>query len=477
MKHKSKKILPATLSITLLLLLTLAACNNGGGEVTDTQTDVVSENSTTDTGADTSSEVSTDIEESITIKPLQAGTIDSEKGLIVAEDMNLSDSDMKALYDTAMTAAENNNFQYSYGLFARLAVKGYSDSAVKAASLRSMAYAMPVTLVNVGVFDNFTDNDIIGSNGFVCSDENGTPHFIYAAKEGDKTVSRTFTPDPSLTGVISFHVKAIYDHLLCICLKEDGTLHVFYDSARIDKINAPCTADVGICTHCMTIGYKENIDNLLSMLREEKNVIKFIDGGSYLQFALLHTDGSVNFYHKGFSYNDAMKSIFGENITNIIDICYIDGESPIAVLSNGEVIGDKSEYIGLNYRISKHLTSVHALSENFILCDGRAYYDTLGQRPASQFMYKEDSIYVVEECVGSYYFISSKGDIYDENDEIKANAKDISYIYSTEIWDATYMIDNKGKVLSVDSTFEHSNDNEWYVAILTELKTVTVKVK
>ena len=114
MKKPNKSIISTTLSITLLLLLTLAACNNGGGEVTDTQTDAVSESSTTDTQTDTGETTTEDTTDS---------SVGSDWKPYDIEELSfgeMTESELEAIYHQAVSAKNNKEYQYAYGLFALL---------------------------------------------------------------------------------------------------------------------------------------------------------------------------------------------------------------------------------------------------------------------------------------------------------------------------------------------------------------------
>ncbi|MEE1356408.1 MAG: hypothetical protein UHG68_02465 [Clostridia bacterium] len=73
-----------------------------------------------------------------------------------------------------------------------------------------------------------------------------------------------------------------------------------------------------------------------------------------------------------------------------------------------------------------------------------------------------------------YLFFSSKGEIYNVNDEKTADAKDVSYLYKCTTGE-TFTIGNDGKVASVK--IQDSEQTQAYNILLDKLSTVTVITK
>ena len=148
MKHKNKNIILIILSVSLLLMLIFAACDQSKGAITDTDTQTGSD--IADTTIDTSSDSSSDTRmDTVSVNVI---TNDITQISTLIENTTLSESEKQQLYTTAAKAVENCNYQYAYGLYMRLAAEGYSDSLDKAAQLRRKAYSMPVATVSKDVF-------------------------------------------------------------------------------------------------------------------------------------------------------------------------------------------------------------------------------------------------------------------------------------------------------------------------------------
>jgi len=431
------------------MLLCMSSCN----ESTVQNTDEVgsSDYTPSDTPNDTPS-----------VDPALIGTVDKELGLVIAEKSDLSDADKKALYELAGKALEENRVQYAYGLYSRLAVEGYSDSATKAAELRARANATPVAYVSLYAFDNFHDKDAVEDHGFIYADENGTPRVLYAAKVGDSVTAKTFTPDATLNGVISFKYDTIYSNELCICLKSDGTLHVFYDESHIDTLTCNCE-DGDLCPHELARTYVERILYMIESFKGEKNVVDhIIAGDSMLDYAFVHSDGTVSFYHKGSPYDSAIKGDF----TDIVDFSYLDY---CGLKSNGKVVSaENSIYIGLD--------RVHLIDEFFVLNDGRAYYTLSGE--AEKLGYTADAVYATCVEVGKYYFISGDGNIYDQDGKNIGGSDKVAYIYGQNKpidVSLAFIIGTDGKINSVETFNEEIKASAWYDALSESIKTVKVK--
>lgn len=472
----NKRLIMSLTTAALVATLCFTSCQVQESNSTETQNavDTATDTSTAANNTTDTADITTTDEGKSDVTPLEIGTIDKDSGLVIAKDMQLSETDMKSLYDSAVAAANNNNFQYAYGLFSRLAVEGYSDSSEKAAELRAKAYATPVITVSAYVFENFTDSDIVDSNGILYSDENGTPRFIYAANEGGKTVARTFTPDPALTGVISFNKMSAYYNTLCLCLKSDGTFNVFYDPDQLDKIGMEeCTKDSGVCYHCLSIDYKDNVADFVKAVKAQTKAVRCVDGyeGELLSCAVLHADGTVDYYSKGALSNAAVGSLAGET-AKVTDLYYPQGWGPYGTTASGKTFGNTYDY---EYIATKNLTEVHAMSDFFVLNDGRAYYVSKNEKAWRDFMgYKEDAVFAVTLDVTDYLFFSSKGEIYNVNDEKTADAKDVSYLYKCTTGE-TFTIGNDGKVASVK--IQDSEQTQAYNILLDKLSTVTVITK
>ncbi|MBQ2863097.1 MAG: hypothetical protein IJE84_02885 [Clostridia bacterium] len=407
---------------------------------------------------------------------LPIGSIASNGELVAAEDMMLSEQEMGRLYNLAETAVNNRNWQYAYGLFSRLAVEGYFDSDVRAAALRSRAYATPVIEVSSYVFANFSDPDAASSTGFLYADECGTPQFIYPAREGGKIVARVFTPDPSLSGVISFTTSGMYYHTVCVCVKSNGDVYVFYDPDSIAKMDAAgelekCSKDLGVCVHCFAYGYVGKLTSFIEELQSQKNVVRCISGydGIYFGFVFIHSDGSVDYYHKGVNYTKAVIEDIGE-VEGVIDLCYPWGDGPFGATAEGRTFGSEES---LEYRVFKNLTQVYARGEGFVLNDGRAYYRIEGRMSSgnTKFSYKEDAVFAMYCGGNQYLFISSDGEIYDHDDEKIGSALDLSHLYWLDP-SHVFAIKDDGSVTLVSDYSDH--DSEWYDVILSKLKTVKI---
>ncbi len=455
------------ISLLLLLALTLifTACNTAAVDSTGA--------GSMDTVIDTSSDTLSDATDKT---PPPVGTVDPDTGLVMAEKQPLTDSEKKDLYDKAAAAAENNNFRYAYGLFSRLSVEGYSDSADRAASLRGKAYASPVIVASSNNFDGFSDDAKLSDMGFLYADAQGVPRFLYAAADGENTVVRTFTPDPQLDSVVSFFSVGYYYHDVLVCIRDDGTLRAFYVKGR--EAGAECYGDIGKCFHCMTISSQENIDALVEELNNEKNVVKIVDGGGYMRFALLRSDGTTRFYSKGVGYN--IEALSGNADNPAVDVAYNDAYGGECVLfADGTV---KTSYDGSGSAFVSGLFDIHAITEHAFLLGGHAYYDTVGSVPIESLSFSEDAVCFNEIDLGKYYMTSSDGKISDEKGNAVADANSVAYIcHNNGTGRPVFVINTEGKVSELIYVFSPSDtdySNEvWYKALTEQLQKVTVRVK
>ena len=412
------------------------------------------------------------------------GTIDPDMGLILEDKAPLTDEEKKTLYERAVTAADNGNFQYAYGLFSRLATLGYSDSADKAASARQKAYASPIIAVTPECFPDLTDVADVSRIGFLYADEQGIPRYVYSAKDGDNEVVNVYTPDEQLKGVTSFYSTRWYYHSLILALKEDGTVRVFYVKGR--EVGAECYSDLGICSHCMTISSQEDIDALVEELNNKKNVVRIVDGDAgYMDFAILCSDGTARYYSKALG-SDGTERIASSDAESVIDIAYAVFAPDIWVLFSDGRIAEENDsarpWCTFSYFTDK--TGISALIDEGAIINGSLYY-LFGVHPPidAKILYVPDVIFATQFDGGAQtYVISSGGKISDLNGNEIADATKLSYFCHSNITAAPVVsVDTNGKVVDVQHVFS-TNDTDyseqpWYKALLTELESITVRVK
>ncbi|MBQ2863721.1 MAG: hypothetical protein IJE84_06045, partial [Clostridia bacterium] len=240
-----------------------------------------------------------------------------------------SESEMSKIYERAVAAKENKEYQYSYALFSYLATKGYRDSVSQAADGRMLGLAEKIAttgLANVAGGENcsvsgISDDDF--TEGYLYIAEGGVPTFVYLS--GGETVS--IIPDSTLKDVVSI-VKFITPYYeFFVCLKNDGTLSAIYNPAVCDDES----------------GAAQTFNSLLAFLSSQKNVVQ-VSAGDDFECAVLLSDGTLSLFclpqfHLGYSENI-------DRVKNWRDVAYISfgRYSALGVKNNGEVLCEKLSY-------------------------------------------------------------------------------------------------------------------------------------
>ena len=118
----NKRLIMSLTTAALVATLCFTSCQVQESNSTETQNavDTATDTSTAANNTTDTADITTTDEGKSDVTPLEIGTIDKDSGLVIAKDMQLSETDMKSLYDSAVAAANNNNFQYAYGLFPAL---------------------------------------------------------------------------------------------------------------------------------------------------------------------------------------------------------------------------------------------------------------------------------------------------------------------------------------------------------------------
>ena len=401
------------------------------------------------------------------VVPTETGSAENEIGATPSEE---SEKTLKTLYEKAVSASEENRLAYSYGLYSRLAAEGYEDSAKKAAGLRASANATPISYVSLSVFDGFSDDSAVSDHAFIYADQNGTPRVLYAVAQGNDTVAKEFVPDPTITGVISFKFDGLYYNKLCVCIKEDGSLRVFYSSKQVDSLVCDCN-EGDKCPHELAKTYKSAILSMIPLLEGEKNVVDFIissDGA--LDYALIHSDNTASFYHKGAAYDDAIKQ--SGDFSDVVDFSYDQGN--VGVSSRGTLINANGKPALDPFK------NVHMIDDYFILDGGRAHYAIPGSSSIGE---KENAVYAAS-AFPAYFFISSDGTVYDSNDGKLGNSDKVALVYGSRLLyvdkkttsvSVGYVIGTDGKLISME-LYDESAKDAWQKTLFGALKNVTVNL-
>ena len=469
MKHKNKNIILIILSVSLLLMLIFAACDQSKGAITDTDTQTGTDiaDTTNDTSSDSSSDTRMD-----TVS-VNDNTNEITQISTLIENTTLSESEKQQLYTTAAKAVENCNYQYAYGLYMRLAAEGYSDSLDKAAQLRRKAYSMPVATVSKDVFYQLADTEVIDNCGFLYLDEKGTPQYIYAIMDENNEIKiNSLTPYPELTDVSSiayadsFHASQLW---VCILIMEDGTMKYMYDEPSLQYKQSLNVTDFRFGKNWG--GAVEDLNNhLRPFLEAQTDIVQIEYIAESFDFILLKADGTVIPYHM------AMKSDEVKEWKNIVDIRY---EYPSLVKGLDK---DGNYFSTIETEEKFVLNKIHYIGNSVI--DGGTIYSVNDDN--SVIIQKENvvfDIYVPSKQYSSnsdIYYILYDGKIVNQNDDVIAEAQDYSYIYSKDflsyrIQGEFYMIGNDGKVEKV--FHRYYEDETWFKMLVEKLQTVTVKVK
>ncbi len=456
--------------VLLCMLLSIAGCGRTHSHINDFSLESETDKATyIDTVADT--EQHPDTEETAP----HPGEIGSDGRLVKAPGRVFSDEDKQNLYKAACEAEDAKNYQYAYGLFSLLGADGWSDSNDRAAKLTRAAYANAVCVVSPDLFFELRDESVLSDVGFLYSDVNGTPRFIYVAESDGKITAMTYTPDTELTGVISFFSVNFYYHYVCICIREDGSLRVFYDKGR--EQGERCYSDEGKCSHCMTQSSQDTIDRLVSELQSEVGVAKIADGKSYMRFTILYSDGSVRQCHKGnlllrenAPYKDRAK---------IIDVAYTDDYDPTYLFSDGSV---RSEHESERAKLLTDIPRLHSISGYAFLTGGQVYYDMNGISPPRALSFGEDAVYLLQLYWGAYIMISSDGKVYNEKKELIAQSGELSYIcHGSHIDHPCITVGTDGRVKNIiwheNSKWAHYTAKEWYKPLSDELLQANIRIK
>ncbi|MEE1357145.1 MAG: hypothetical protein UHG68_06230 [Clostridia bacterium] len=331
MKKSNKNIILTSLSVTLLLLLTLAACNKSGGEITDTQTDADLTNTTTDISADNS----TDTGETTTEDTTDSSTGSDWKPYDIEELSfgEMTESELEAIYQQAVSAKNNKEYQYAYGLFALLSRKEYRDSAEQEKALIAKGNATTIiyTLLNCVIGgENCSVKDtesLNGDMGYLYIGEGGTPTFIYK----DNGEIKKIIPDTTLKDVVSITDHTYYYSVgspaVYQCLKKDGTVALIY--------NLDCNADPNNTTSAQIIGQAE------AFTKELKDVVKISVCNDGYEAMYLHSDGTVSVFHhidRIETYSQALEKV--KKWTDIVDISF-SYKSAVGLKSDGSKVGEK----------------------------------------------------------------------------------------------------------------------------------------
>ena len=348
----------------------------------------------------------------------------------------ISENKKAELYQTAVRAEANKNYQYAYGLYSYLSMQGYMDSGVRAWNLTAKAFAMPVIKVHKGTFDNFEDYYKSTDYGFLYADENGTPKFLYCVNVDGAWKTRTYTPDPYLRGVTSFYASEQCGVVKCVALNSDGSMQVFYDEDRYNNLsyNGYSVVDISISANICS--------QTKSALLGEFNVNRLIPkmpNGSYI--GVLHTNKKIDYWQSLKWGNTTIRNDVGdEMLSDLVSITW-GKQYPYGCTSDGRIVGADADIADI-----KNVRYAYMIDQNYIVSDGHAYYRNGGK---GRYYYKKDAVF----AVSNNCFISSDGRIYNSNDTTKYNAQNISCIYDLGCnKDFLYVISNEGKLLSVELT-------------------------
>ena len=424
MKKSNKSIIPATLSITLLLLLTLAACNNGGGEVTDTQTDAVSESSTTDTQTDTGETTTEDTTDS---------SVGSDWKPYDIEELSfgeMTESELEAIYQQAVSAKNNKEYQYAYGLFALLSRKEYRDSAEQERTLTAKGNATTIIYTeldcivggeNCSVKNTESLNNV---TGYLYIGEGGTPTFIYE----DNGEIKKIIPDTTLKDVVSITDHTYYYSVgspaVYQCLKKDGTVALIY--------NLDCNADPNNTTAAQIIGQAE------AFTKELKDVVKISVCNDGYEAMYLHSDGTVSVCTTSGRTGEEGEALDRVKAwTDIIDI-YFTYYYTVGIKSDGSVVRESigtrkyttDPYADFDFTEKKALL----MGEGFNIVNDGAIWDSNSDAPG-------------------YYYLDSSWSTYDYYKKIVWSQRD-------------YCIDVEGNIISSGihtHIMDKTTDNVSYV--------------
>ncbi len=424
-------------------------------EVTDSETETNAPSITTESEVELPSPPP--IDESL------FGTI-GDGGLITAEHEVLSENRKAELYQTADNAELNKNYQYAYGLYSYLSMQGYKDSGTRAWDLTARAFAMPVVRVHKGVFENFKDYTISTDYGFMYTDENGTPHFLYCVNENGVWITRTYTPDRYLKGVTSFYASEYCRVVNCIALNRDGSMQVFYDEDRYKNLSS--REDYSVADISVAASFFQSTKGALL---GEFNVNRIIPKRpNNISVCVMHTNNKLDYWGAVKWSNSSIKYDIGdEMLSDLVSVAW-GSNNPYGCTSDGRIVGSDADIADI-----KNVRYAYMIDPSFILSDGHAYYrnGTVGR-----YYYKKDAVFAASnDC-----FISSEGRIYNSNDVTKYNAQSVSCVYDlSSNNDFLYVISNNGKLLSVELTdgSGRSKLSDTEIMMIEELKQIQLFVQ
>lgn len=401
-----------------------------------TESSAETESSTTLTETETSRPSQTTEPENILPQPQidesLIGTI-GDNGLVSATHVLLSESEMAELYRRAEAAESNKNYQYAYGLYSYLSMQGYKDSGARAWNLTSRTFAMPIVRVHKGAFENFEDYNKSTDYGFMYTDENGTPQFLYCVNENGVWITRTYTPDRYLKGVTSFYASEYCRVVNCIALNRDGSMQVFYDEDRYKNLSSR-DADISVVASFF--------QSTKRALLGEFNVNRLIpEQPQGVAVCVLHTNKKADYWEAVNWANRTIKLDIGDEMLDGLVSVTWGKKYPYGCTTDGRIVGADADIADI-----KNVRYAYMIDQNYIVSDGHAYYRNGGK---GRYYYKKDAVFAASnDC-----FISSDGRIYNRNNVTKYNAQNVSCVYDLGISkDFLYVISNEGRLLSVELT-------------------------
>ncbi len=340
----------------------------------------------------------------------------------------LDEEEKETIYQKAIEARDNKEYQYAHALFSLLSREDYKDSAKESAELLSRASATVILNATLGEVIGGKNcskqfNEDLGNKystqGFLYIGEGGTPRFAYVSVETKEI--ETIIPDTALTNVISITrgPKVLYstgkdEPYFFHCLKGDGSIEVIYNpnfygkSYEGEEVRYECA-------------------EYFKFIRSLKSVRKFICDEESYTAVFLHADGSVSFYGNSHDERDnkAMDRI--RSWTDISDIVFYDGEFVWGIKQDGGVVvenvWDDDEPI-----FSGHDTKIQYMLPHYTIVNGCVY-----DRRNNMLTYK------VRNADGSESDIAFKNAVYCSSNTV------------TDVYGNVYLIENGSLLFKTDN--------------------------
>ncbi len=334
-----KRKVNSTLSL-LLILLMLVSCtqtppsDTGAGESTAKVTDSLSVDTEKESEPEASEQTTPDSTPESSDDET-TGTTDPDKKPIDISELSfgdLTDAELEAFYQKAVTARSKFEYQYAYGLFAMLARRGYKDSAEQERSL--ILYGNAIKIIetearHVVGGKNCSDNNVpLDAKGFLYISEGGIPKFT-CQKDG---VKYDIVPDTTLRDVVSITAHTYYNMVghpnVYQCIRSDGTVGVI-----VNALSSPAGMQ--------TDDLQKAIDDYTSYIASLKDVVKISTTENGYESVYLHSDGTLSYYTSSDSAQTKEKKDRVEAWTDIVDIGYSITMNITAIKGDGTYLYEK----------------------------------------------------------------------------------------------------------------------------------------